>query len=214
MNTFFTSTYFPNSIHMYYLIHIWFDLISFRHAVKDSLQKCKHLFSVGSSPQHTLETAMRYIIQGNPGTSPLSSYWIDPLVLLHAKCIAMIHVRITSIPLGRWETLIVFLKNPKGVTQDQTWNLWSDSQWSNQLSHSTTLQWQMIPLPYTKTQIMNRYYFPQLWTIVTFQAISENDFGKYDQQLLLTLTEYNLQKLFDLKQWQSCFHAPFMNTSV
>jgi hypothetical protein len=41
----------------------------------------------------------------------------------------------TSKPLVRWETLKVFLKNPKGVTQDRTRNLRSDSQWSNQQSY-------------------------------------------------------------------------------
>jgi hypothetical protein len=45
---------------------------------------------------------------------------------------------LTSKPLGRWETLKVSLKNPKGVTKDRTRNLRSDSQWSNQLSYRAT----------------------------------------------------------------------------
>ena len=51
---------------------------------------------------------------------------------------------LTSTPLGRWETLKVSLKNPKGVTQDRTQNLRTDSQWSNQLSYRATIEDQTI----------------------------------------------------------------------
>jgi hypothetical protein len=117
------------------------DWFSLDRAIKDNQLKCKHLFPVGSLPHKTLETAIRY--KGVREPVP-SSYWIDPLVLLHAQCIALIHARsigfCTSKPLGtcRWETLKVFLKNPKGVTQDRTRNLRSGSQWSNQLSYHVT----------------------------------------------------------------------------
>jgi hypothetical protein len=45
----------------------------------------------------------------------------------------------TTTPLGRWETLKVSLKNPKGVTHDRTRDLRSDNQWFNQLSYRATL---------------------------------------------------------------------------
>jgi hypothetical protein len=49
--------------------------------VKDNLRKCKHLFQVGSLPQQTPETAIRY--RGIREPVP-SSYRMDPLVLKHA----------------------------------------------------------------------------------------------------------------------------------
>jgi hypothetical protein len=50
---------------------------------------------------------------------------------------------LTSTPLGRWETLKVSPKYPKGVTQDQTQDLRSDSQWSNQMSYRVTYSQQI-----------------------------------------------------------------------
>jgi hypothetical protein len=77
-----------------FVVSVWLiDLFYLDRAVKDSLGKCKALISSRVlTPQQTLETAMRY--KGIREQVP-SSYWIHPLVLLHAQCISLIHARIT-----------------------------------------------------------------------------------------------------------------------